>query len=317
MLEHFENQLTFFKKSIDSKLFSLSKKRIIFVFGGPYDFVSDNETETFRNEFFKKTEHLETEQDFVFLYAEDLFKKLEFFSDQYRYVNIALIERVAGFVVDAIIIFPESVGSYCEIGYFAHSNSLKQKILVANQEKYIEKPSFLTLGIIDIIEKDSNYRGGVIPLTKGACNLERFNRALNRIRLRLTSNANKKLDFSKLNRSSSDREENNLYYRFRCIVFFEIIHFFSYITFSDAKKAFKTVMGGFEDDELEVYSALLLSLDFIRNHEEYVDVLSVSKESSFLFSQKMLDALNSTRLEINAIHKAQMTYPYKVFKGEV
>jgi hypothetical protein len=47
---------------------------------------------------------------------------------------------------DAVIIIPNSPGSFCELGYFAASDDVCQKMLVLMNQKYASPPGYIHLG---------------------------------------------------------------------------------------------------------------------------------------------------------------------------
>jgi hypothetical protein len=59
--------------------------------------------------------------------------------------SLAVIERMIADTVDSLLIFPESPGSFAELGLFAASDDLCKKTLVAMLAEH-QGPSFITLG---------------------------------------------------------------------------------------------------------------------------------------------------------------------------
>lgn len=314
MKVNYEDYVDFFLNEINSKTFSIYEKRFVFIFGGPYQKDSDH---SFRKEFFDKASTLDNKDKYEFLYAEELFLNLSLFNSQYQYVNVALIEKISGYVVDAIIIIPESVGSYCEIGYFAHSFHLKQKILVANNHEYNESPSFLKKGIIDLINHDSLYKGDIIPLKKSECNVAEFNKALKRIKQNLSGKTiNKKFFKDKYSKGKKSETNLNDYYRFRFVIFFEIIHFFRYVTFQEARDVFKKVFGSYEDDELQIYASILLTLKLIKTPYGDHEALRSTRTEGFMSSEQAVSKMSEKKMEIEEYHRKNDTQLYARFKRE-
>lgn len=73
---------------------------------------------------------------------EEIYK--EYFSGRY---NSALME-IAHIIdeVDAVIIIPSSPGSFLELGYFAASRKVSNKMLVLRNVAFAKKPGYLHLG---------------------------------------------------------------------------------------------------------------------------------------------------------------------------
>lgn len=67
--------------------------------------------------------------------------------------NLLELEELLANSVDAIVIFPESPGSFAELGAFAESTSLRDKIVCISERKYSRNFSFINLGPIRILKK--------------------------------------------------------------------------------------------------------------------------------------------------------------------
>jgi hypothetical protein len=101
-----------------------------------------------------------------FLVAEHAWKELTS-SQEPAFRNIAEFETLIAKIADCIIIFPESVGSYAELGYFSNSDASKH-ILVVNNLDHHNYDSFLNIGPIDLIDGKSDFRKTIpIPNTPG------------------------------------------------------------------------------------------------------------------------------------------------------
>jgi len=81
-----------------------------------------------------------------------------------RGINISEFEKTIAETVDSILIFPESPGSFAELGYFSADISIAKKILVAVKQQH-QSGSFLMLGPIRLISKNSIF--GPIPIALG------------------------------------------------------------------------------------------------------------------------------------------------------
>ena len=71
--------------------------------------------------------------------------------------NVAAIEGFLGQIADAIVLFPESPGSFAELGYFAKMPKLAEKSLVISDYNFQGQDSFITLVPVRLIDKVSNY----------------------------------------------------------------------------------------------------------------------------------------------------------------
>ncbi len=73
-----------------------------------------------------------------------------------RKTNISLFEKTIADTVDSVLIFPESPGSYAELGFFSAYEPISKKTLVAIKAEY-QVGSFLTLGPIHSIARVSDF----------------------------------------------------------------------------------------------------------------------------------------------------------------
>lgn len=83
-------------------------------------------------------------------YPEDLFDDLLAGQGQHSLLSM---ENILAESVDAIIIIPESPGSFSELGAFANNEKLSQKMICVQDNKYRNKKSFLNYGPIRLLKK--------------------------------------------------------------------------------------------------------------------------------------------------------------------
>ena len=79
--------------------------------------------------------------------------------------NISLFERTIANTVDSVLIFPESPGSFAELGYFSASEEISRKTLVAVRGKH-QGNSFITLGPIHAIGRISIFNPTPFTVTE-------------------------------------------------------------------------------------------------------------------------------------------------------
>jgi hypothetical protein len=74
-------------------------------------------------------------------------------------LRLAKFEEFLGKVADCVIVFPESVGSFAETGYFSAKPKVLDNILIVNSDSEAgQSNSFLNRGPIDEIERYSHYK---------------------------------------------------------------------------------------------------------------------------------------------------------------
>jgi hypothetical protein len=89
--------------------------------------------------------------------AEAAFQKTQLLEPS-EFPNLGHFEKLIADVADCVVIFPESEGSYAELGLFSNVPKIRKKILVVNKLRYQASNSFLQLGPIDEINSKSRFR---------------------------------------------------------------------------------------------------------------------------------------------------------------
>jgi hypothetical protein len=89
--------------------------------------------------------------------AEAAFQKTQLLNPA-EFPNLGRFETLIAGVADCVVIFPESEGSYAELGLFSNIPDIRKKTLVVNLIKYQASNSFLQLGPIDEINVKSRFR---------------------------------------------------------------------------------------------------------------------------------------------------------------
>lgn len=79
----------------------------------------------------------------VFL-AENAYKDL-ISNQRSGFRNVAEFEDIIAGISDCTIIFPESPGSFSEVGYFAKNEKIRKKLLIVNNLSLQARDSFLSL----------------------------------------------------------------------------------------------------------------------------------------------------------------------------
>ena len=93
------------------------------------------------------------------LYPEDLFDDLLAGQGQH---SLLKLEGILADSVDAIVLFPESPGSFAEIGAFSYNEKLASKMVVLSNKKYQGNKSFINYGPYRLIK--SSDTGKVIHI---------------------------------------------------------------------------------------------------------------------------------------------------------
>jgi hypothetical protein len=124
-----------------------SRKSTVFLCGAS---ITDKSTGRY-----KMAELLKNNARYELLFPEDLFDDLMAGQGQHSLLSL---ENILADSVDSIILFPESPGSFAELGAFANSKKLANKLICVGQKKYEKKKSFINYGPIRLIKASKTGR---------------------------------------------------------------------------------------------------------------------------------------------------------------
>ena len=88
------------------------------------------------------------------IYPEDIFDELLFSSKK---SDLLSLEGLLADSVDAIVIIPESPGSFAELGAFANDEKLRKKLICLVDIKYKKDKSFINQGPLKLVKKENPY----------------------------------------------------------------------------------------------------------------------------------------------------------------
>lgn len=120
---------------------SFSKKRTVFLCGGNLKVKHTGR--------YKMAKILEDKTHYELIYPENLFEDLLTGPGQH---NLLILENILADSVDAIIVFPESSGSFAELGAFSSNSQLACKMICIRQKKHSRDKSFINYGPIKLIK---------------------------------------------------------------------------------------------------------------------------------------------------------------------
>ena len=167
-----------------SPVFQRKDKHIIFVCGGP----TKTRAKTMRRRFLEWSK--KNFPEIISILAEDAFRPTEYYKSPSD-IDLAAFETIIGEIADCVVLFPESVGSYAEIGYFANKNIISKKILVANCIGYQTEDSFLNLGPIRMLDQLSFLK----PTVQLPCPCTNFSPLKKRMKRLLSSSKRRRFNF--------------------------------------------------------------------------------------------------------------------------
>lgn len=136
-------QLSIIAKIVKEKIFvpRYQNKTTVFLCGGDKDNSQYGRS--------KMDSILSQYQRYEILYPEDLFDDL--LAGQGKHSLLSL-ENILADSVDVILLFPESPGSFAELGAFSNNEKLVKKLICISQKKYKSKKSFINYGPYRLIK---------------------------------------------------------------------------------------------------------------------------------------------------------------------
>jgi len=103
---------------------------------------------------YKIAEALKGEFWYDIIYPEDIFDELLYSS---KTKDLLSLEGLLADSVDAIVIIPESPGSFAELGAFANDENLRNKLICVVDEKYKKDKNFINQGPLKLIKKTNSF----------------------------------------------------------------------------------------------------------------------------------------------------------------
>lgn len=268
-LQEFYKRISFLFKKIDTVRSHLD---IIFVFGGIHQGNARN--------LFLDYAKSNNNTPFKFMIIEDLFKDIVKFSGKKKGVSAKKIE-LAKLELESInnaysiLIFPESPGSYAELGFFSFSETTREKILVMNKLQYQQTQCYVN-ELIDLIH-DKQLR----PFSYVN---ERINDTFSKYFQHLMLNYDNLDEYEKEIYITKEKVNENI---FNTAIIYESIKYFPYLTFSELKDLITIII-----DDLDIK---ILNLD--KYLTSIISLLKISelisrtelKDDSKIFNVKKFD----------------------------
>ncbi|MBI3044987.1 MAG: hypothetical protein HYY78_19390 [Betaproteobacteria bacterium] len=194
------------------------------------------------------------------------------------FINLGKLEKLIANVFDSIVIFPESPGSYAELGYFAHDRQIRKRTLIVNSDTY-QSDSFLTLGPIAAVDQDSIFRSTI--LLRKDSNKPRFDLVINRL-MRITSKRQHREPFRyKPYKAMSPKD--------RFLVIAEIVNIFGAIDLLDLEICIKTAFGTAHRSELRELVSILCAAQLVARDRHDPDYFVPTQRSKRFLEYEHFD----------------------------
>ena len=185
-------------------------------------------------------------------------------------LDLAVFESIIAEIVDSVVLFPESPGSFAELGFFAAHDAIARKTLVVAQQQH-QGQSFINLGPIPIFNKHSIY--GPIPIILGKETPHDFKHVVDR------------LEFQTSKQKYRDRYEHgefkNHTKKVQLTILYELIRVFSFVTEKNLLLVLTKVFGKYEIEIVRRLLAILVSMQFV-SRTEFGDYLTKKDSPSLM-----------------------------------
>lgn len=188
--------------------------------------------------------------------------------------NLAHFEKLIADTVNSVLIFPESPGSFAELGFFSAIETISKKTLVAIREEFQDN-SFISLGPIHYISSVSSYRP--LPISLGN-DIQLGFRIISQ-RLAMPENAPRpyRNHFELL--SWKDYES-----RKQLALLDEIIEIVGALTEPDLRSIVADIFGSYDIALVRMLLSLLVAMNRVRRNENG-DLFATGQGSSFMESK--------------------------------
>jgi hypothetical protein len=234
----FKQLVTEAKLSFSTRVvFRRSSYPIVFLCGGTKMWCARNK---FRRNINTRT------LDYHFFLAEDAARDITA-HDEPRFLNLAEFETVIADISDCVMVFPESPGSFAELGLFAGSETIRKKLFIIGDLSH-QGDSFINLGPVALANSEAVFR----PALYGDFKTRKpdFSPVIEKLKARLPSQRRKKFEYRRF--EDAKRQD-------RFFLAFELVRAFRFLTLADLMYLIDFIFGTCKEDELRTIVSLLCS----------------------------------------------------------
>ncbi len=198
-----------------------------------------------------------THPNIIAVLAEDAFRNTYFHSPPLP-LNLSTFEALISEISDCVIIFPESTGSFIEVGLFSGVKLIRAKTLIVNDFDYHAKDSFANLGPIKTIDSKS-FLAATIPLVvrPDPIKFDAVSERLLRVDQRRRRTRFNFAEFRELDRLS------------RFVLVFEMIRILRLVSVEGLWHAIRVGFGKVSKTELKLLLSILMGAEWIEPIDDY------------------------------------------------
>lgn len=276
------------RKAFERKpIFQNKKKPVIFLCGGALG----RRKKTMRSEFLRWSS--KNFPEVVTLLAEDAYRHTKIY-DQPETVNLSEFEQMIGTIADCVLLFPESEGSFAELGLFSNMTEIRRKILVANPIAFQSKDSFVNLGPIKSIDRNS-YLSPTVQIIKehGRFDFEPLRQRLERLTDRGQRRSFKYAPYNELNHLG------------KLLITLEMINIFHFVTVESLTHCIRATFDAASQKQLRRLLSILAGAGYIREHGSFFS-LQKGKRSLLEFEDIQVEDLKARALSFYEKHCAEL-----------
>ena len=205
---------------------------------------------------------------------------------------MAEFEDLMAEIATCVILFPESPGSFAELGYFCRNQPLRKKLLVINNARLQGQDSFIALGPIELVDKHSLFKPTIQLSYSRNPN---FSLIKERLEKRIVRQRRQRFILTRY----SDLTLQQKFY-----VIYEIMRIFRRLPVDAVEFAFKSITGHVKRAELQHILSILVATNYIARVSDDVEYFSANRQmrSFFEFDNLDVDRLSLAVLDHYARH---------------
>lgn len=209
-------------------------------------------------------------------------------------VELGKFENLIAGCVDSILIFPESPGSFAELGFFAANSEVFKKTLIATRDIF-QGNSFINLGLMPIFNQYSIYK----PMLVLGTNLQDgFNTIVERLQLK-KSHARYKKRFP---------EENfkQLNCKHQLIALYELIRVLGIVTEQSLFQIIHAVFKSYDLETVQRLLAILMAMNFVSRNQHGDYIISKGAPCLLEYANDQFEKAKSSALMYYTKHEPEL-----------
>jgi hypothetical protein len=188
-------------------------------------------------------------------------------------LDLAIFEDLIAQIVDSVLLFPESPGSFAELGFFAAKPEICKKTLVATKQEY-QGQSFINLGPIPIVSRYTIF--APIPIVLG----DDLEKGFAQVSERLKFHTSQRKYHKRYGHEDLIKQPPKI----QLTLIYELIRFFSFITEQNLLYCINRLFGVYDVERVRRLLAVLVAMEYV-SRTEYGDY-QIKKDSPPLMEYK-------------------------------